>query len=76
MTFIRNEAFTMSATMDRVKKLIEEKFPNSDTSGIEEEGHRVFGEFVWPGFKDMPSRDRNRLVTDRVRSESDMTELT
>lgn len=59
----------MAATVDQVRHLIEQQFASADTSGIEEVNHRVFGTFVWRGFKDMSSSERNRLVTEKVRGE-------
>lgn len=57
----------MPATVDEVKQVISEEFPESDVAGIIEEGHRIGGTFFWPKFKGMDFSERNRLVTRRVR---------
>jgi hypothetical protein len=57
----------MPATVQEVQQVIQEQFPNSDVSGIHEENGRVLGTIVWQDFKEMDSRRRNRLVTERVR---------
>jgi hypothetical protein len=57
----------MPATLEEVKSLIQTQFPGSDANGLAEENHRVVGTIIWHGFKGMDSRDRNRLVTERIR---------
>jgi len=57
----------MPATLEEVKQLIQEGFPNSE-SEIMEEDHRIVGTIYSNEFKKLDARERNRLVTDRVRN--------
>lgn len=57
----------MPATLDEVKEVIKNGFPTAEVEGIQEENHRVLGSIVWEGFKDMDYKERNRLVTLKVR---------
>lgn len=54
----------MPATVEDVKQLIQEKFPNSDVSGLDWRDQRVTGIIRWQGFKGMKADDRyNRVVS-------------
>ncbi len=57
----------MPATLSEVKKIVEDEFPNSDVSGINEENHRVLGTIVWTGFKGKDDTERYRMITEKVR---------
>lgn len=57
----------MPATLDEVKEVIKNGFPSAEVEGIEEVNHRVLGSIVWEGFKDMDYKERNNLVTLKVR---------
>jgi len=57
----------MPATLEEVQKIIQDEFPGSDVASIREEDHRIKGNIVWQGFKGQDSRQRNRLVTEKVR---------
>ncbi len=57
----------MPATVQEVQEIIREAFPDSDVSHLAEENHRVVGTVYWDGFQNMPPRERNRLMTERVR---------
>lgn len=57
----------MPATVDEVKQLIQDGFPDSE-SFVEENDHRIVGTIRWKGFKKMDPRERNQIVTDRVRN--------
>jgi acid stress-induced BolA-like protein IbaG/YrbA len=58
----------MPATLEEVKQVIQTEFPGSDVDDVKEENHRVLGTIVWNGFKGKDSRERNRLVTEKVRN--------
>ena len=58
----------MAATLEEVKQVIEYEFPGADVGGIQEENHRVIGSIVWKDFKGMDSKERHRLVTEKVRN--------
>jgi stress-induced morphogen len=58
----------MAATLSEVKQVIEEAFPGANVDGVQEEHYRVLGSIVWKDFKGMPSEDRHRLVTEKVRN--------
>jgi len=57
----------MPVTLEEVKQLIQEEFPGSDVDKVTEENHRVLGTIVWDQFQGMDSRERSRLITERVR---------
>lgn len=57
----------MPATLEEVKQLIQEGFPNSE-SEIVEEDHRIVGTIYSNEFKKLDARERNRLVSTRVRN--------
>lgn len=56
----------MPATVEEVKKMIQEAFPGSEHE-IDERDHSIGGLILWKEFKTMDPRERNRLVTERVR---------
>jgi hypothetical protein len=58
----------MPATIDEVKQVIEQEFPGSDVRDIQEINHRISGTIIWQDFKDKTVRERNRLVTEKVRN--------
>lgn len=57
----------MSATVEEVKQLIEQEFPDSVVK-IDEENHRVTGIIIWRQFQNKSVERRNRLVTEKVRN--------
>jgi stress-induced morphogen len=57
----------MPATLDEVKQVIREAFPDANVDGVKEEDYRVLGTIVSQEFQDKNTRERNRLVTRRVR---------
>ncbi len=57
----------MAATLAEVKQVIEEAFPGADIDGVQEDRYRVIGPIIWEDFRDLDYRERNRLVTERVR---------
>ncbi len=57
----------MPATVDDLKKVIQEEFEDSDFTDIDEENHRINGTIRWPGFKGKTIEERNRLVTEKIR---------
>lgn len=53
----------MPATVDEVKKMMQDEFPNSDVSDIREgEYHRVTGTIRWYGFKGKELDERYNLL--------------
>ncbi len=60
----------MPATVEEVKKLIQEAFPDS-VADIGERNHRVTGTIIWKPFRDIDAEDRNKLVTEKVRNKLD-----
>jgi acid stress-induced BolA-like protein IbaG/YrbA len=58
----------MPATVEEVRQLIRQSFGDADVSGIKEENHRVVGTIISSEFEGMDSRERTRLVTERVRN--------
>jgi hypothetical protein len=57
----------MPLTPDQIKAAIEASFPKADTTGIEGTGGRVYGEFVWSGFKGQTIPQRLEIFRTRVR---------
>lgn len=57
----------MPATVEEVKKLIQEEFPDS-VAEIDERNHRVTGTIIWSQFSGASAERRNKLVTERVRN--------
>ena len=57
----------MPATLEEVKRIIQEAFPGSNVDDIQDENHRIGGLIIWQGFKGQDPRERNRLVTEKVR---------
>lgn len=59
----------MPATREEVETLVHQAFPNAEAeiklgAGFDE----VWGYIYWPEFKGMNLNERNKLVTERVRS--------
>jgi len=59
----------MPATADEVRRIITTVFPGSNPEDVKDQNNRVVGTFLWDGFKGVSPRDRNQLVTEKVRTE-------
>ncbi|MCX6360658.1 MAG: hypothetical protein NT029_12660 [Armatimonadetes bacterium] len=57
----------MPATLTEVQEAILRAFPDADVTRIRQEGSRVLGVIVSSEFTDKEDRERNRLVSERVR---------
>ncbi len=56
----------MPVTVEELKKVLQDEFPNSDVAGVTEKNHRVTGTVIWKGFKGKDSDERHRLIDERV----------
>jgi len=54
--------------LDEVRRVVTSEFPGADVGQIREENHRVTGSIVWSSFRGMEYRERNRLITEKVRN--------
>ncbi len=58
----------MPATLEEVRNVILQEFPDADPEDVVEEDHRIFGTIRSREFKPIKdSTERNRLVTTKVR---------
>ncbi len=64
---MESDGASMPATLEEVRKAIQQAFPDADVDSLQEQNHRVTGTIVSREFEGKDAWERNRLVTERVR---------